>query len=148
MRRWISNFAQGRAETKHSEAIVSLMICKHRRWASCCFIASIAPRSAEPSAGLHLVSLNHIRHWRNDSLYVHADDMESFCQEYGRIFDSGVFGNLKTGTIDLFGLNYYSPALIESVIEKLGRERPRDYKELMAWLVKSRAHNGIYILGI
>ncbi len=95
-----------------------------------------------------IVSLNHIRHWRNDSLYVHADDMEIFYQEYSRIFDSGVFSNLKTGTIDLFGLNYYSPALIESVIEKLDREEPRDYKELMAWLVKSRAHNGVYILGI
>ncbi len=55
---------------------------------------------------------------------------------------------MKTGTVDLFGINYYTPIMTEAVIEKLDKEKPEDYEVLAAWLFRAKAHNGFYILGI
>ena len=53
----------------------------------------------------NLAAGGHIQHWRNDSLYVHADDIDAFYQEYSRIFDCGTYNNMKTGVFDLYGIN-------------------------------------------
>mgnify|MGYP005932612799 CR=1 FL=1 len=90
----------------------------------------------------------HIQHWRNDSLYVHADDIDAFYQEYSRIFDCGTYNNMKTGVFDLYGINYYAPALIDPISEKLNKEKPEEYEALAAWLSQAKAHNGFYIFGI
>lgn len=55
---------------------------------------------------------------------------------------------MKTGVFDLYGINYYSPALIDSISEKLSEEKPEEYEALAAWLSQAKAHNGFYILGI
>lgn len=95
-----------------------------------------------------LVSVKNIQHWKNDSLYVHMDDDRTFYQAYSRIFDCGTYNNLKTGIVDLYGINYYVPALIESIIEKLNAEKPDDYEMLVAWLADVKSCNGFYILGV
>lgn len=95
-----------------------------------------------------LVSARNISHWKNDSLYVYADDTDTFFRAYQHIFDCGIYNNRKTGTADLLGANYYAPILTDAILEKLNREMPEDYEVLAAWLIRSKAHNGFYILGI
>lgn len=94
------------------------------------------------------LNFRHIQHWKTDSLYIYADDIDTFFREYGSIFDCGIYNNMKTGTVDLFGINYYTPIMTEAVIEKLDKEKPEDYEVLSAWLIRAKAHNGFYILGI
>ena len=96
----------------------------------------------------NLAAGGHIQHRRNDSLYVHADDIDAFYQEYSRIFDCGTYNNMKTGVFDLYGINYYAPALIDPISEKLNKEKPEEYEALAAWLSQAKAHNGFYIFGI
>lgn len=96
----------------------------------------------------NLVTGRHIQHWRTDSLYVHADDIDTFYQEYSRMFDCGMYSSMKTGGFDLYGINYYASALIDPIIEKLSKEKPEEYEALAAWLSQAKAHNGFYILGI
>ena len=94
-----------------------------------------------------LVSVEYVQNWKNDSLYVYIDDDNSFCQEYSRIFDCCTYNNLKTGPVDIYGINYCAPSLIESIVERLQQERPLDWEVLHEWLMKSKAYNGFYILG-
>ena len=93
-----------------------------------------------------IVAVNSINHWQNDSLYI--DDEDTFYQEYGNIFNCGIYNNLKSGTVDIFGINYYAPCLIDSMIAKLQKGKPSDYKTLVEWLKKAKEYNGFYILGI
>lgn len=95
-----------------------------------------------------LVAVNNIQNWKDDSLYVHMDDDNKFYQAYSHIFDCGTYNNLKTGTVDFYGINYYAPTMIESIIEKLNAEKPEDYEILAAWLAKAKTYNGFYILGV
>ena len=74
--------------------------------------------------------------------------IDAFYQKYSRIFDCGTYNNMKTGVFDLYGINYYSPALIDPISEKLSEEKPEEYEALAAWLSQAKAHNGFYILGI
>jgi hypothetical protein len=92
------------------------------------------------------VAVNNINYWQNDSLYINEED--TFYQEYSHIFSCGIYNNLKRGTVDIFGINYYSPSLIDPIIEKLQKEKPSDYRTLIEWLTKAKEYNGFYILGI
>ena len=82
----------------------------------------------------------------NDSLYV--SDENYFYEEYNNIFDYGIYSNLERGIVDIYGINYYPPELIEVIINKILKETPSDYKKLVEWLEKAKAYNGFYILGI
>lgn len=95
-----------------------------------------------------LVAVDSIDHWQNDSLYIYIDDDNAFYQEYSRIFDCGTYNNLKTGTVDLCGINYYAPSLTDSIIERLHKDNPADHEVLIEWLNKSKKYNGFYILGL
>lgn len=90
--------------------------------------------------------VNNDVHWQDDSLYV--DNENQFYKEYSKIFDCGIYNNLSSGTVDLYGLNYYSPHVTDSIIEKLNNSKPLDYETLVEWLNKSKDYNGFYILGI
>lgn len=85
------------------------------------------------------VSAKEAEHWKNDSLYVRADDLELFSREYGNLFD---------GNLSLFGIGYYSPLRTENLIEKIATTKPIDYEILLTWLVKAKEQNGFYILGL
>lgn len=93
-----------------------------------------------------IVSVSRITYWKNDSLYICDEDL--FFQEYGHIFDGGTYNNLKSGMVDLYGINYYPPALTDLLIERVGAKKPLAYEILTDWLYKARAYNGFYLLGI
>lgn len=93
-----------------------------------------------------IVAVGSIKNWQNDSLYI--DDVDSFYKEYSHIFDCGLYNNLKKGIVDIFGINYYAPDVLDSMIERLNIDKPTDYAILIEWLEKSKGYNGFYILGI
>jgi hypothetical protein len=93
-----------------------------------------------------IVSVDSINNWLNDSLYI--SDENYFYEEYNNIFDYGIYSNLERGIVDIYGINYYPPELIEVIINKILKETPSDYKKLVEWLEKAKAYNGFYILGI
>lgn len=93
-----------------------------------------------------LVAVDSIENWKNDSLYV--SDENTFYRAYHHIFDCGTYNNLQTGTVDIYGINYYAPSVTAQIIEKLHAQKPLDYEVLLDWLNQSKQYNGFYILGI
>ena len=93
-----------------------------------------------------LVAVDNIRNWLNDSLYI--DDENAFYEEYSSIFDCGVYNNLQSGVVDIYGINYYSPEVTNIIIEKVLRDKPQDSEPLFKWLRKAKNYNGFYILGL
>ena len=93
-----------------------------------------------------IVAVKSINHWQSDSLYI--NDENAFYQEYSQVFNCGIYNNLKSGVVDIYGINYYAPSFIDSIIEKLREEKPVDYEALVEWLNKARQYNGFYILGL
>lgn len=92
------------------------------------------------------MAFNSIEYWQNDSLYI--SDEDTFYQEYSNIFDCGIYNNLRSGAVGIFGVNYYPPSLVDSVIAKLNKEKPLDYITLVEWLTGAKEYNGFYILGL
>ena len=93
-----------------------------------------------------IVAVESIKNWQNDSLYI--NDIEDFYLAYGNIFDCGVYNNLKSGALDICGINYYKPILIEMFVDKILADKPKDYEILIEWLNKAKKYSGFYILGI
>ena len=93
-----------------------------------------------------IVAVENITNFLDDSLYI--DDENEFYREYKSIFDCGINNNLKCGVVDTYGINYYAPSLIDSIIEKLRKEKPIDYEPLIVWLNCAKSYNGFYILGL
>lgn len=89
--------------------------------------------------------VDRVTHWQNDSLYV--ADGNAFYREYGSIFTGGVYGNREKGVVDLWGINYYEPALTDLILERLREQTPEDYAALEAWLNRAKGYNGFYVLG-
>lgn len=71
-----------------------------------------------------------------------------FYNEYSRILNCGMYGNLKCGVVDIFGINYYAPSLIDTIIEEIKKNKPLDYETLIEWLNKAKQYNGFYVLGM
>ena len=95
-----------------------------------------------------IVSVDNIVDWQDDSLYVFGNDYNLFFKEYERIFNCGIYNNLKSGTIDPYGINYYRPELIDGIIAKLHKIMPTDYEKLVEWLNTAKTYNGFYVLGV
>lgn len=95
-----------------------------------------------------IVLTRNIVDWCNDSLYVSGDDTDVFYKQYKDVFKNGVYNNLKSGDIDFFGINYYSPELVEEMIKTIEANKPEDYAVILAWLNKAKEFNGVYILGV
>lgn len=93
-----------------------------------------------------IVSPNCIKHWQNDSLYINDETL--FYQEYRHIFNCGTYSSLENGDVDLFGINYYAPCMIDAILAKLQKNNFLDSKTLIAWLTKAKQYNGLYILGL
>ena len=93
-----------------------------------------------------IISVDSIVNWQNDSLYVSNENM--FYNEYSHILNCGMYGNLKCGVVDIFGINYYSPSLIDTIIEEIKKNKPLDYETLIGWLNKAKQYNGFYVLGM
>lgn len=93
-----------------------------------------------------IVAVGSIKNWQNDSLYI--DDVDLFYKEYSQFFNCGIYSNLKSGIVDIFGINYYTSDLLDSIIQRLDTDKPVDYELLTDWLKRAKVYNGFYILGI
>ena len=93
-----------------------------------------------------IVAIDSIKHWMSDSLYI--SDESEFYKKYSRIFNCGTYNNLKSGIMDLYGINYYTPAQIDSLLDRIRELKPIDYPVLVDWLERAKQYNGFYILGI
>ena len=119
---------------------------ERRRQGGSCFVELQFCRMPPGTPVRRLVDVDSIRNWMDDSLYV--DDETALYREYGRFFTGGVYNNLRRGPADLYGINYYEPAMIDPLMERLRREQPPEYETLMGWLERAKDYNGFYILGI
>ncbi len=95
-----------------------------------------------------IVAIRSIVNWQNDSLYVYVADIDIFTQYYSRIFDCGIYNNRRSGIVDIYGINYYAPSMLDRIIDKLNQEKPTDYETLIGWIDRAKIYNGFYILGI
>lgn len=95
-----------------------------------------------------LIAVDNIDHWQDDSLYIYFDDVDDFVKEYGEIFDCGIYNNLRTGPMDIYGINYYRPDLIEKMVAGILGKKAADGDILIEWLERAKSYNGFYILGI
>lgn len=95
-----------------------------------------------------IVAVSSINNWQNDSLYIYVDDIEVFYLEYREFFYCGIYNNLKSGIVDVYGINYYETSLTDSLIERILEKKPKDYEILIEWLNRAKEYNGFYILGI
>jgi len=95
-----------------------------------------------------LPAARHIQSWKNDSLYVHADDLDTFCREYGSLPGRDSCNGRKCRSIDPYGINYFAAAAVDLLIAWLDKEKPADYEVLAAWLASAKERNGFYILGL
>lgn len=119
---------------------------ERRRQGGSCFVELQFCRMPPGTPVRILVDVDSIRNWMDDSLYV--DDETALYREYGRFFTGGVYNNLRRGPADLYGINYYEPAMIDPLMERLRREQPPEYETLLGWLERAKDYNGFYILGI
>ncbi len=94
-----------------------------------------------------IVSVDAIEYWKNDSLYILGEDMESFYLSYNAILTDGVYNNMERGPVDPYGINFYSQEQAVQIIERLKAERPPEYQPLLNWLNAGRQYIGFYILG-
>lgn len=56
-----------------------------------------------------ILSVNRIDFRKDYSLYISINDIEKFDINYADIFCGGTYNNLKSGQVDWFGINYFSP---------------------------------------
>ena len=119
---------------------------ERRRYGGSAFLEFQYCRLPAEAGTREKTSIFFLEHWRNDSLYVRDDDV--FLREYGNIFDCGVYNNGKRGTVDVYGINYYEPSLIDFIVEKIRKEKPMDCESILTWLEEAKNYNGFYILGM
>lgn len=119
---------------------------ERRKYGGSAFIEIQFCRLPHGTALSELVAVDNIKNWLDDSLYV--DDENQFYIEYSQIFDCGTYNNMKIGTVDIYGINYYAPSQIEILLGRVLKEKPSEYEVLAQWLERARRYNGFYILGI
>ncbi len=90
--------------------------------------------------------VNRVENRRDDSLYI--DDESEFYREYGDIFDCGFYNDLRRGVVDVYGINYYPPECVETLIVRIAERKPAEHESISEWLARASAYNGFYILGI
>ena len=105
-------------------------------------------RFPEGTSLREIVSIDAIKHWKDDSLYISGDDMDLFYQSYGDIITGGVYNNGDRGPMDLFGINFYSREQTNEIIERLAEEKPLEHQILCRWLQADEQSLGFYVLGV
>ena len=105
-------------------------------------------RLPEGTSLREIVSIDAIKHWKDDSLYISGDDMDLFYRSYGDIITGGVYNNGDRGPMDLFGINFYSREQTNEIIERLAEEKPPGYQILCRWLQADEQSLGFYVLGV
>ena len=95
-----------------------------------------------------ILSLRSIPYWQNDGLYIYLDDLDVFMMQYTDVFGDGAYSNRKSGSMDEFGITYYSPARLQNIIKKIEQQKPLGYEVILEWLKQGIDYNGFYVLGI
>ena len=95
-----------------------------------------------------IVSVDAIKDWKDDSLYIFGDDMDLFYQNYGDIITDGVYCNGDRGPMDLCGINFYSKDQATDMLKRLAEEKPPEYQILCRWLQAGEQYLGFYLLGV
>ena len=65
-------------------------------------------RLPEGASIREIVSVDAIKGWKPDSLYICGGDMYLFYQDYRGIITDGIYNNGDRGPMDLWGINFYS----------------------------------------
>lgn len=105
-------------------------------------------RLPEGTSLWEIVSVDSIKDWKDDSLYISGDDMDLFYQSYGDIITGGVYNNGDRGPMDLLGINFYSRERTNEIIKRLAEEKPPEYQILCRWLQADEQNLGFYLLGV
>ncbi len=113
-----------------------------------CFLEMQYCRLEKGTTASKIVSVDAVGHWKDDSLYIDGDCTDALQKHYGDIFTGGTYNNLKTGMLDIWGINYYSPEQVERIIDLIKEKKPQEHEAVLAWLEGAKDHNGIYILGV
>ena len=121
---------------------------ERRKFGGSCFLELQLCRLTRGAKFEEIVSVDAIEHWKDDSLYIHGDDMSEFYIQYGNIFRDGYYKNGSRGIVDCYGINYYPPEETLRIAALLKRERPTDFQVLLDWLSDAEKYNGIYLLGV
>ncbi|MBR3137696.1 MAG: hypothetical protein IKG32_11915 [Clostridia bacterium] len=121
---------------------------ERRRFGGSAFLELSYCRMPSGTTVKEIVSVRAIENWKDDSLYVYLDDLDIFFVEYNGIFNDGTYNNLKSGPLDLWGINYYSPSQVVAIMQKIETCKPKDDDILLKWLQRADKANGIYVLGI
>lgn len=95
-----------------------------------------------------IISVEAVKHWQNDSLYVFGDDSDTFYSLYHAIIMDGTYNNMERGLVDLYGINFYSQQQAAQIAGRLKIEKPLEYQTLLNWLEAGNQFVGFYILGL
>lgn len=104
-------------------------------------------KSSNKSDIKEIVSISNIPFSQPDSLYVAFPFIKDFIEQYDDIFTGGTYHNLKSGPVDVCGLNYYNPDLTNQIINKIKEQKPQEFEVVLNWLEETKQYNGFYILG-
>lgn len=121
---------------------------KRREFGGSDFIEFQYCRLPEGTSIQEIVSVDAIKDWKDDSLYIFGDDMDLFYQNYRDIITEGIYNNGDHGPMDLFGINFYSRDQATEIIERLAEEKPPEYQILRRWLQAGEQYLGFYLLGV
>lgn len=128
-------FSEFNAVPKNTSCFYELQYCKYKK--------------GTPER--EIVSVEKIKFKDEASLFVLEERFESFFETYSNFFDGGIYNNLKSGALDIFGINWYSPEKTGEIIKRLStvKEKSEDSAVLLSWLLKAaKVYNGFYFLGV
>ncbi len=121
---------------------------ERRRYGGSAFVEIQYCRLKQGTSIQKIISVDSISAWDISSIYIDFDDLDEFWNEYGGMFQNGVYNNGQEGPTDFYGINYYDLSNVHHLIRELEIKKPKEYEILLAWLKNGRDENGIYILGI
>ncbi len=121
---------------------------ERKEFGGSCFLEMQYCRLAQDDKIEKIVSVESIVFWKDDSLYIYGDDIDTFLSYYKNIFTGGIYNNKNSGVVDIYGINYYDQTHTHLIIESMKKMQPLEYQVVLHWLEKAKAYNGFYILGI
>ena len=115
---------------------------ERRRFGGSCFIELQYCRMEKGTPVERIVSIDSIRNWEDDSLYIHGDDQMAFYDQYAAVLGWTTF-------METYGISYFSCEQTADVMEAVTRLKPIRYEVLTDWLEYAKErYNGFCILGI
>lgn len=90
------------------------------------------------------LKLKNIHNWKEDSLYISADDFSLFCGQY-----LDIFCQATGSSFDICGMEYYTMEQIKALRDLILEKKPMEYQTIVSWLnVCLENKYCMYFLGI